>query len=57
MKQPHEQTFQKDIERCEAAILHQRVKKLNTHMLVYFVGLRSCEKRIREPSRNAGAEF
>jgi hypothetical protein len=40
----HEQTFQKDIQRCEAAMLHQRVKQLNTHLLANAVPLKSCEK-------------
>jgi hypothetical protein len=52
----HEQTFQKDFQRCEVAMLHQRVKQLNRHLLANAVPL-VAKKRIREPSRNIGAEF
>jgi hypothetical protein len=57
-KQAHEQTFEKDFQRCEVTMLDQSLKNLNTHLLANAVVLwKSCEKRIREPSSDNGAEF
>jgi hypothetical protein len=41
----HEQTFQKDFQRCEVTTLDQRVRQLTAHLLADVVPLRgSCEK-------------
>jgi hypothetical protein len=45
-KQAHEQTFEKDFQRREVALLDQSLKNLNTHLLANAGVLwKSCEKK------------
>jgi hypothetical protein len=57
IEQAHDPTVQKDLQRCEVAMLDQIVNQLNPHLLAYVVPLRSAKKKGVSLPAILGAEF